>query len=117
MLAESDVISFHSYYDAERVGKRIRELSALGRPLLLTEYLARGGGSEFATVLPLLKEHNVGGFNWGLVSGKTQTIYPWHSWARPYAAEPDPWFHDIFHPDGRPYREDEVALIRRLTGV
>ena len=117
MLAKSDVISFHSYFGAAHVANRIRELGDFGRPLLLTEYLARGAGSEFEAVLPLLKERNVGAFNWGLVSGKTQTIYPWTSWAHTDDAEPAPWFHDIFRPDGTPYREEEVALIRRLTGV
>jgi hypothetical protein len=27
------------------------------------------------------------------------------------------WFHDIFRPNGQPYRADEVALIRQLTGA
>jgi hypothetical protein len=33
----------------------------------------------------------------------------------PILGEPDPWHHDIFHADGRPYREAEVELIRQLT--
>ena len=32
-----------------------------------------------------------------------QTIYPWDSWKKPYAAEPPVWFHDIFRKDGTPY--------------
>jgi hypothetical protein len=27
------------------------------------------------------------------------------------------WFHDIFKPDGTPYREDELNLIKKLNGV
>jgi hypothetical protein len=30
--------------------------------------------------------------------------------------EPAVWFHEIFHPDGRPYRAEEVEFIRRMTG-
>lgn len=116
MLAESDVISFHSYLDAERVEARIRELEEHGRPILLTEFMSRTSGSTFEGILPVVKEHNVGAFCWGLVSGKTQTIYPWDSWVREYDSEPDPWFHDVFRPDGTPYRRDEVEFIRRITG-
>jgi hypothetical protein len=72
-------------------------------------------GSTFEDILPVAKERKVGAFCWGLVSGKTQTIYPWDSWARTYTEEPDPWFHDIFRPDGSAYRDEEVALIRKLT--
>jgi hypothetical protein len=34
----------------------------------------------------------------------------------PILGEPDPWHHDVFHPDGTPYRADEVRVIRELTG-
>ncbi len=115
MLSESDVISFHSYYTTEHVAARIQDLQSYSRPILLTEYLARGSGSTFETMLPLLKNQKIGAFSWGLVSGKTQTIYPWDSWLRTYPAEPEPWFHDIFRPDGTPYRNEEVAFLRRLT--
>jgi hypothetical protein len=116
MLEESDVMSFHSYYPASNVRARIDELERLGRPLLLTEYMSRPTGSTFESVLPLLKERKVAAFNWGFVAGKTQTIYPWDSWRKPYSSEPDVWFHDIFRPDGAPFRADEVRLIRELTG-
>ncbi len=117
MLNESDVISFHSYQPPKGLRERIDALEPFGRPLLLTEYMARGAGSTFEVALPLLKERNVGAYNWGFVSGKTQTIYPWDSWAKQYDAEPDPWFHDVLRPAGEPYRKQEVELIRRLTGA
>lgn len=115
MLAQSDVISFHSYMDAERVAGRISDLEAHARPILLTEYMSRNSGSTFETILPVAKQHKVGAFNWGFVSGKTQTIYPWDSWVRKYENEPDIWFHDVLSADGTPYRGTEVALIRKLT--
>jgi hypothetical protein len=58
----------------------------------------------------------VAAYNWGLVNGKSQTIYPWDSWVRHYTNEPTVWFHDIFRADGRPFSTDEVQLIRNLTG-
>ena len=50
------------------------------------------------------------------VAGKTQTIYPWASWREKFTSEPPVWFHDIFRKDGTPYRAEEAATIRRLTG-
>jgi hypothetical protein len=56
--------------------------------------------------------------NWGLVAGKSQTYLPWDSWQRPYVQEqPTVWFHDIFHSDGTPYRQQEVKIIRELTNA
>jgi hypothetical protein len=54
----------------------------------------------------LLKENGVGAINWGLVSGKTNTIYPWGS--PEGAPEPKVWFHDIFRDDGTPFDASEV---------
>jgi hypothetical protein len=114
-LELSDVISFHDYGPPESMTGRIVQLEGLGRPLICTEYMARGNGSTFESILPLLKEKRVAAYCWGLVDGKSQTKYPWSTWQMPLLEEPDPWHHDIFHPDGRPYREDETALIKRLT--
>jgi hypothetical protein len=116
-LENSDVISFHTYDQPAEVENRIRALSRFGRPLLCTEYMSRGSGSTFEAILPILKKHNVAAYNWGFVAGKTQTNYPWDSWQSPYRTEPDPWFHEIFRGDGTPYRQDEVELIRSLTGA
>jgi hypothetical protein len=79
--------------------------------------MARPTGSTFA-LLPLAKEEEVGMINWGFVVGKTQTHLPWDSWQRPYVREqPAVWFHEVLHPDGTPYVQAEVDLIRRLTGI
>lgn len=112
----SDVLTFHSYDHPEGFEARIGELAPMGRPILCTEYLARGEGSTIEGVLPIAKRHNVGAYNWGLVAGKTQTYLPWDSWDRPYKSPPPVWFHDLFHADGRPYRDGEIRTIRKLTG-
>ncbi len=112
-LAASDVITFHHYGDAPGVVERIRYFKTLGRPVICTEYMARTRGSRFATHLPIFKQEHVGCCNWGLVSGKTQTIYPWGS---PQGApEPVEWFHDIFRQDSTPFDPAEVELIHQLT--
>ena len=116
-LAESDVITFHNYDWPERFEARILELKPLGRPIICTEYMARGNGSTFDGSLPVAKKYNVGAINWGLVAGKTQTYYPWDSWERPYVLiQPTIWFHEVFRQDDTPYRQREVDLIRELTG-
>jgi hypothetical protein len=116
-LAESDVISFHNYGWPEEFEARILSLKPLGRPLICTEYMARGNGSTFDGSLPVAKKYNVAAINWGFVAGKTQTYYPWDSWERPYVrTQPTIWFHEVFKQDDTPYRQREVDLIRELTG-
>ncbi|MBV9343148.1 MAG: endo-1,4-beta-xylanase [Acidobacteria bacterium] len=116
-LEDSDVISFHNYGWPEVFEKEVLFLEKFHRPLICTEYMARGAGSTFDTVLPLAKKYKVAAINWGFVAGKTQTFYPWDSWQHPYILEQPPiWFHEILHRDGKPYREAEVKLIRELTG-
>lgn len=115
-LGESDVISFHNYNHLESLREAVTHLRRYNRPLLCTEYMARGNASTFDPHLAFLKEQGVAAYNWGLVSGKSQTIYAWDSWKKAYHAEPELWFHDIFRRDGSPYRADEVAYIRRITG-
>jgi hypothetical protein len=115
-LEQSDIISFHDYGWPEVFEGRIQELERMGRPILCTEYMARGAGSTFDGSLPIAKQYHVAAMNWGLVAGKTQTYLPWDSKQRPYVLiQPTLWFHDVFRQDGTPYRQHEVDLIRQLT--
>lgn len=114
-LEASDIISFHNYSSLEELRKCVANLRRYRRPLLCTEYMARPAGSTFEPHLGWMREQGVAAYNWGFVAGKTQTQYPWDSWKRAYEAEPPVWFHEIFHPDGRPYRAEEVDYIRRIT--
>ncbi len=114
MLARSDVISFHSYSGRKRLGATIEHLQGYDRPLLCTEWLGRTVGST-ADLLEVFHRAQVGAWCWGLVDGRTQTRFPWSSWIR--RPKPNaPWFHELFHADGRPYDEGEVAIFRELTG-
>jgi hypothetical protein len=114
-LLESDVISFHSYDKPTAFEEKVIALSRYHRPLICTEYMARSEGSTFESTLPIARRYHIGAINWGLVEGKTQTIYPWNSWQKPYDREPTPWFHDIFRTDGRPYDPAETTLIRGMS--
>lgn len=115
-LTQSDIISFHDYSWPEQFEARIVSLEKLHRPILCTEYMARGTGSTIDNSLPIAAQHHIGAINWGLVQGKMQTWLPWDSWQEPYVnREPAVWFHDLFYPDGRPYREHEIDMIRRIS--
>jgi hypothetical protein len=114
-LQESDIITFHNYSSQSEIDKCATALSQYGRPIVCTEYMARPRESTFDPVLGYLKEKHIGAYNWGFVSGKTQTIYPWDSWSKKYTNEPALWFHDILRADGTPYKIQEVEYIRSLT--
>lgn len=117
-LEESDVISFHNYDDGPQFEIRIQWLQRYHRPILCTEYMARGNKSTFQGSLPIAKKYRVAAYNWGFAAGKTQTNLPWDSWKSPYVdREPAVWFHEIFYGDGRPYRAEEVAFIKLLTAA
>ncbi|MFV0494239.1 1,4-beta-xylanase [Mycobacterium sp.] len=114
-LANSDVVTFHSYAPPAQFGDRIDELAPLGRPIICTEYLARSLGSTVSGVLPIAKRRNVGAINWGLVAGKTQTYLPWSSWDHPATSLPKPWFSDLLQPTGQPFDNAEMQTIRQLA--
>ncbi len=132
----SDVHSIHNYGKADQVREQIAEFRKDERPLFMTEYLARENGSTFQEIMPLLKDEKVAALNWGFVSGKTGTIWPWQSRYRegkfrsaddlrkegcilkagdPYP-EPESWFHDILREDGSPYNQEEIDCIKKYTG-
>ncbi len=114
LLENSDVISFHNYEPVEKLEAHIEELKPLGRPLVCTEWLARTNDSQPVTHLPVFREHGVHCINWGLVRGKTNTVWKWG--APEGAPEPNPGFHDLFWQDGSPYREEEAETFRALRG-
>nr|WP_214460520.1 cellulase family glycosylhydrolase [Flavihumibacter fluvii] len=115
MIEHSDVITYHDYDDEAWHRRVIEVLKTHGKPMICTEYMARTRGSKFENILPLLKEKKVGAINWGLVAGKTNTIYAWDA-PMPDGKEPQVWFHDIFRKDGSVFDPRETTLIKSLTG-
>jgi hypothetical protein len=113
-IESSDVISFHNYDKSEEFEKRVLWLQQFHRPILCTEYMARGNGSTFQGTLPIARRYRIAAINWGFVAGKTQTYFPWDSWQHPYVDhDPAVWFHDIFQTSGQPYDEKEVSFIKQ----
>ena len=115
-IKNSDITTYHNYGDLKDHHKWIDTLRSVSkRPLICTEYMARSRNSLFSNIMPLLKKENIGAYNWGLVAGKTNTIYAWDMPIKD-GKEPKLWFHDIFYKDGRPYKQAEVDSIKLLTG-
>tara|TARA_R110000796_G_scaffold67449_5_gene154863 strand:+ start:133766 stop:134833 length:1068 start_codon:yes stop_codon:yes gene_type:complete len=112
----SDIITYHHYGNPEEHKLVIELLKSHGRPMICTEYMARTRNSRFSNIMPILKAENVGAINWGLVNGKSNTIYQWNT-PIDSGEEPIEWFHDIFRKDGTPYRQDEVDLIKKMNSL
>jgi hypothetical protein len=108
-LSHSDLVTFHCYGDTKDLRRKIARFRRRGRPLVCTEYMARPR-STFEEALPILRSERVGAVNWGLVAGRTNTIYPWN-WSAE-KGEPDPYFHDILWPDGSFLYPREMNIIR-----
>ena len=115
-VSNSDIITYHNYSDEINHQKMIDTLKLYNRPMVCTEYMARKNNSLFSNIMPILKKQNIGAINWGLVSGKTNTIYAWDT-PIPDGSEPKLWFHEIFRHDGTPYKQEEVDIIKKLTGI
>ncbi|QEC65708.1 cellulase family glycosylhydrolase [Mucilaginibacter ginsenosidivorans] len=113
-LTHSDVITYHDYEEPEKHERVVQLLKASGRPVICTEYMARPRGSTFANTMPMLRKENVGAINWGLVAGKTNTMYAWDT-PMPGGEEPKLWFHEVFRKDGTPYSQEEADLIKKLN--
>lgn len=132
----SDFYSIHPYGDATYLVNKIMEYKRFNRPIFVTEWLARTMGSTVENCLPVLKAFNIPAYNWGFVSGKTGTIWPWSSRRdengnflninnlrkngqviQPGDQLPEPkvWFHDLFRIDGSPYSQNEIDIFRILT--
>lgn len=114
-VENSDIITYHNYENPEKHQACIDTLKKYNRPLVCSEYMARRNNSLFTNIMPMLKAQNIGAINWGLVAGKSNTKYAWDE-PIPNGGEPKLWFHEIFHPDGTPYKQEEVDLIKSLTG-
>lgn len=133
----SDLHSVHAYGKPESMKKLINAYKKTGRPVIVTEWLARDRGNTVQDCLPLMKELKVGAVNWGLVSGKSGTVWNWGSRkdekdkkrsvkqereagnvikpGEPFP-EPEVWFHDLLRFDGTPYDPEEIKIFKELTG-
>ncbi len=113
---KADIVTFHSYGSISYLENLIQKLreGAPDRPIICTEYLNRSGDCRFQNYLPILAEQKIGAINWGLVAGKTNTMWPWRSWEKPDQEEPKEWHHDILRQDGTPFDKEETAFIQSI---
>ncbi len=110
------------YQDAGAASKPGSAICRATGPLLLTEYIARKAGSTFEGILPIARREKIASLQLGLRERPLpdDSTYPGTAGRRrgPSGCATGPVkFHDIFYADGRAYLEDEVALIRRMTGI
>ena len=113
-IKNSDIITYHNYRDLQEHSIILNLLKLYNRPMICTEWMARHFNSKFQNILPMLKRENVGAINWGLVAGKTNTIY---KWGKPITdgSEPELWFHDILRKDGTPFNQEEIDTIKAVN--
>lgn len=107
--ALSDIVSFHCYEPPDVFRAKMGQVLQLGRPVLCTEFLRRQGGNTFPSLLPMVFEHQVGWYFWGLVAGRSQTFYDWSS--KPGDPPPTVWQHDLLRDNGQPFDPAETALL------
>ena len=111
--AESDVISYHNYSGPQSTMTGVQNmLNNSGRPVFITEWMARTFGSTIPDIFPELMDRGVASYNWGLVNGDQQTHWPWGSPAQTETTEPPLWFHDLYRRDGTPYIESEIKMLQ-----
>jgi len=113
----SDIITFHSYHPIKQVKQLINDLQTYERPIMCTEWMARQAGSRIQDQLPIFHREKIGCYQWGFVNGRTQTHIPWPVFLEKTSgvAEQTGWFHDLLYPDGTPYSQDEISLIKQLV--
>ncbi len=114
LLENSDIITYHCYKSLPEHGIAMNMFKLYGRPVICTEWMARQFDSKFQNILPVMKANNVGAINWGLVTGKTQTMYKWGE-VIPDGSEPPLWFHDILRKDGTPFDQVEIDTIKAIN--
>ncbi|MDR2706011.1 MAG: cellulase family glycosylhydrolase, partial [Planctomycetaceae bacterium] len=114
MRNNSDIVSFHSYGNKAEVESRIQWAQSTGRPAVCTEWLRRQGGNTPQIILPLFNSYKIGGYNWGLVAGRTQTYFHWGS--RKGTPEPSVWQHDLIRQNGTPYSLSELFFYKKMSG-
>jgi hypothetical protein len=109
----SDITSMHFYVSPTRepdeAQRAIESAKSFGRPVVATEALGRPNHGELHEILPLFDENRIGWYLWELMIGVDQTRYQWPN--SPPVAD-GVVFQGLLHPDGTPYSEDEMQLIR-----
>ena len=123
-LEMSDVIMYHGYMSFEKHHNTVTYLkNTYQRPLFNTEWLHRIWHNNVVDLFPYFRENNIACFNWGWVSGKSQTREPWEWLFNEYDNgrgrdwDFSKWQHDLVRPNLRPYDYKEYEIILRETQI
>lgn len=123
-LELSDVISYHCYENLENATELIHTLKEkYHRPLFNTEWLHRVWNNTVEEQFPLFYKEHVGCFNWGFVTGKSQTREPWEWLFDAYEKGKGKdwnllvWQHDLVRANLKPYDYKEYEIIKKYTSL
>lgn len=109
----SDFTNIHFYVSPskqpEEAARIIDGARAFGKPVAATECLGRPNHGELHKILPLFREHEIGWYFWELMIGVNQTRY---QWANASTAPESVVFQGLLYPDGTPYSQDEINILR-----
>ena len=112
----SDVVTAHIYGGPDAMEKFfLRSWADTKKPVLVTEWMLRSGESGFANVLPVFEKYNIGWYNWGFVGGRVQT-WAYFGQVRSSLIK-EIWMCDMVWPDGKPFDEKEIELIRNFRFI
>jgi len=115
LAAESDIITYHGYLNAEITRWMIDEMKKYGRPVICTEWMSRLCGNSIPECLNIYKENGIGCMIWGLVNGRDQDHLPFgYQRELPYTGI---WKHDLYKSDCTPYDSTDLEIIRQATGI
>ena len=114
----SDIITFHSYLDFDKVQAEVRMLEREKRPIANTEWLHRIQDNFVQDNLPFYFEKKIGSYHWGLVAGNSQHYLPWDNIRNNPKLDYTRWQHDIIRQDGKtPYDPEEIALFKKFGAM
>ena len=118
-IEQSDFITFHVYDWPEVFERRIKQLQPYGRPIICHRIPGARRGFHVRHLAAHRREVQRRHDQLGLrATAKRRRDFPWDSWQKPYTGNgPTVWHHDVFHADGKPYRQAEIDQLRALTGA
>ncbi|MBQ8837874.1 MAG: cellulase family glycosylhydrolase [Bacteroidales bacterium] len=73
ICSNSDILTFHCYYDADELSAFISMLRRFNRPLICQEFYNKAQGSTLESFLPILKREKVGALLWNFQHGKANS--------------------------------------------
>ena len=120
----SDVILYHCYLSFDQHDRVVKYLKEkYDRPLFNTEWLHRIWHNNVEDLFPYFRENRIGCFNWGWVTGKSQTREPWEWLFNEYDKgrgrdwDFSKWQHDLVRSNLRPYDYKEYEIIKRENQI